>query len=83
MLRWGIDLRDHPGAAGVESLAKAAELNPSSAAAQAAVGEVLFFLKKPEKAVAALDKAIELDPEGPAADFAKALKQAHQVGVFG
>ena len=62
---------------------KAAELNPGSAAARAALGEVLFFLKKPEKAVEALDKAIELDPEGPAADFAKALKQAHQVGVFG
>ena len=54
-----------------------------AAAAQAAVGEVLFFLKKPDKALEALNKAISLEPESTAANFAKALKQAHDVGVFG
>lgn len=62
---------------------KAVELNPNSAAAHAAVGEIFFFLNQSEKAVGHLDKAIALEPESPAAAFAKALREAHGVGVFG
>ena len=62
---------------------KAVELNPNSAAAHAAVGEILFFLNQNDKAIAALDKAIACEPDSPAASFAKALKEAHGVGVFG
>ncbi len=47
------------------------------------VGETLFFLRKSKEALENLDKAIALDPEGPAGEFAKALKEAHGLGVFG
>lgn len=62
---------------------KAAELNPKSAAAHASVGETLLFLRKHNDAIAELDKAIALDPEGSAGQFAKALKEAHGLGIFG
>ena len=62
---------------------KAAELNPGSAAAHASIAEALFFLKKPKDAVQAVDKAISLEPEGPAGQFAKYLKEAHELGIFG
>jgi tetratricopeptide (TPR) repeat protein len=62
---------------------KAVELNPESAVAHASVAETLFFLRKHGEAVAALDKAIELDPDGSAGQFARSLKEAHDLGVFG
>jgi tetratricopeptide (TPR) repeat protein len=62
---------------------KAAELTPGSAAAHASIAEALFFLKKPKDAVHAVDKAIALEPDGPAGQFAKYLKEAHQLGIFG
>ena len=58
-------------------------LNAKSAPAHAAVGEVLFFLNKPDQAVTALNKAIQYSPESPAAEFAQALLHANDVGVFG
>jgi len=58
------------------------QLNEESAAAHAAVGETLFFLRKPDEACASLDKAIAIDPQGPAAEFARALKEAHEAGIF-
>lgn len=62
---------------------KAAELNAQSAAAHASVGETLLFLRKPAEALAELDKAIALDSEGSAGQFAKALKEAQELGIFG
>jgi tetratricopeptide (TPR) repeat protein len=62
---------------------QATKLNPKSAAAWASVGETLFFLRRAKEAIEKLDKAIELDPQGPAGEFAKALKDAHGLGVFG
>jgi len=47
--------------------------NPKSALAQAHVGETLLFLKKRDDARVALNKAIELEPEGDAAAFAKSV----------
>ena len=62
---------------------KAVELNDGSAAAHASVGEILFFLRRPEEAIKQLDKAIQLDPDGSAGQFALALKDAHELGIFG
>ena len=62
---------------------KAVELNPESPAAHASVGETLLFLRKPKDALTELDRAVELDPEGSAGQFAKALKEAHELGIFG
>lgn len=62
---------------------KGVELNPGSATAHASVGEVLLFLKKPQQALESLDKAIELDPQGSAGEFARSLKEAYELGVFG
>ena len=61
---------------------RAVELNRESAAAHAAVGETLMFLRKHQEALVALDKAIALEPNGPAGDFARALKESHTLGVF-
>ncbi len=61
----------------------AAGLNPQSAAAHASVGETLFFLRKPDEGMIHLDKAIAADPDGSGGEFAKALKEAHGLGVFG
>ncbi|MEL6545763.1 MAG: tetratricopeptide repeat protein, partial [Myxococcota bacterium] len=72
--RFGPALKEHQ---------RAAELNPSSAAAQASIGETLLFLRKHDEALAALERAIELDPDGPAGQFAGHLKEAHELGVFG
>ena len=62
---------------------KADRLNPKSAAARAAVGETLFFLRRPSEALTELDKAINLEPDSPASEFARALKEAHELGIFG
>ncbi len=58
----------------------ALKLRPDSAVAQAHVGEALLWLKKPKDGLAALDKAIAMEPEGPSAQFARALREAHETG---
>ncbi|MED5464882.1 MAG: tetratricopeptide repeat protein [Myxococcota bacterium] len=61
---------------------KAVSLNDTSAAAHASVGEILLFLRRPDEAMKELDKAINLDPEGSAGQFAEALREAHSQGIF-
>ena len=62
---------------------KAVRLNEESAAAHASVGEILFFLRRPDEALKQLDRAIQLEPDGSAGQFAMALKDAHELGIFG
>ena len=59
---------------------EALKLKPTSALAQAHVGEALLFLKKTDDGVKALKRAIELEPDGMPATFAKALLTAHDAG---
>jgi tetratricopeptide (TPR) repeat protein len=59
---------------------EALKLRPDSAIAQAHVGEALLWLKKTKEGLQALDKALAMDPEGPAGRFARALKEAHDDG---
>jgi tetratricopeptide (TPR) repeat protein len=61
----------------------AIKVRPHSALAHAHVGETLLWLKKPEDAKQALDKAIALEPDGDAAKFARALLEAHAAGELG
>lgn len=61
----------------------ALKLRPDSAVAQAHVGEALLFLKKIDEGKAALSKAIDMDPEGQPATFAKALLEALEAGELG
>lgn len=58
----------------------ALKLRPASALAHAHVGEALLWLKKTDDGLKALHKAIELDPGGMPASFAKALLSAHEAG---
>lgn len=58
----------------------ALKLRPTSALAQAHIGECLLFLKKHDEAVKALQASLQLDDKGPSAAFAKALLDAHQSG---
>lgn len=60
----------------------ATELNKNSGAAYAGIAESLFFLKRHDEAVAALDKAEKVEPEGPASAFARSLREAHGLGIF-
>lgn len=60
----------------------ALKVKPDSALAQAHVGEALLWLKKVDDAVAALNKAVQMDPEGHPGQFAKALLEAHQSGAL-
>ena len=62
---------------------KALELNPSSAAAHVSVGETLLVLRRHGEGIAELDKALALDTDGSVSRFAKALKEAHGLGIFG
>ena len=57
-------------------------MNPGSAAAHAAVGEALLFLKRIPEAQESLKRGDLLEPDSPAAEFAKALEEAIEVGVF-
>ena len=54
---------------------------PTSALAQAHLGEALLFLKKRAEAKAALEKAVEMDPDGDAAAFARSLLDGAAAGV--
>ena len=58
----------------------ALKLKPASALAQAHVGEALMFLKKTDDGVSALKRAIDMEPDGMPATFAKALLAAHDAG---
>lgn len=60
---------------------EALKRQPKSALAQAHSGEALLFMNKRAEAKAALEKAIELDPDGDAAQFAKSLLDASAAGV--
>lgn len=57
-------------------------VNPGSALARAHVGEALIFLKKFDEALTELKAAVEMEPKSLAADFARSLIEAHQVGCF-
>lgn len=59
---------------------EALKARPESALAQAHVGESLLFLKKLDDAKKALKKAMEMEPNGPAGAFARALLEAHDAG---
>lgn len=61
----------------------ALKLRPESANAQVHVGEALLFLKKIDEGKAALQKALEMDPDGQPATFAKALLEALEAGELG
>ena len=47
------------------------------------MAEALFFLKRFDEATAAADRAIALDADGSAGQFAASLKEAHELGIFG
>lgn len=61
----------------------ALKLKPDSALAQAHIGEALLWLKKVDDGVAALQKAVAMEPGGGPAAFANALLEAHGQGAFG
>jgi tetratricopeptide (TPR) repeat protein len=60
----------------------ALKVKPASALAQAHVGEALLWLKKGDDGVKALKKAIDLDPGGASASFARALLDAWDQGAI-
>lgn len=60
---------------------EALKKNPESALAQAHVGEALVFMKKKSEAKTALEKAIQMEPEGDAAAFANSLLDGIAAGV--
>jgi tetratricopeptide (TPR) repeat protein len=62
---------------------EALRLSPDCAAAFAAAAESLFFLRRPQEALESLERALKLEPTGPAGAFAKNLKEAHALGIFG
>jgi tetratricopeptide (TPR) repeat protein len=62
---------------------EALKLRPDSALAQAHIGEALLWLKKVDDGVKALQKAIEMEPDGAPAAFAQALLEAHGQGAVG
>jgi tetratricopeptide (TPR) repeat protein len=62
---------------------EALKVKPTSALAQAHVGEALLWLKKGEEGVGALKKAIEMEPGGASAAFARALLDAWEQGAVG
>lgn len=55
---------------------------PTSATAQAHLGEALLFQKKIEEGVVALHKAIKMDPNGLTAKLAQELLRANDLHVF-
>jgi tetratricopeptide (TPR) repeat protein len=59
---------------------EAARLKPELALAHAHIGECLLWLNKAADGVVALQKAISLEPESPAAKMAAALLEAHKQG---
>lgn len=66
----------------LKSHQEALKLKPKSALAQAHIGEALLWLKRTADGVKALKRAIEMDPDGMPASFAKALLEAHEAGTL-
>lgn len=66
----------------VKEQLRALQRVPTSATAQAHLGEALLFQKKIDEGVAALKKAIEMDPHGLSAKLAKELLHANDLHVF-
>ncbi|MCB9638805.1 MAG: tetratricopeptide repeat protein [Myxococcales bacterium] len=62
---------------------EAIKINEGSASAHAFLAESLLFQKKFPQATPSLEKAIALDPDGPAGQLARSLQQGHADGVFG
>ncbi|MCK6509089.1 tetratricopeptide repeat protein [Myxococcota bacterium] len=62
---------------------EAIKANENSASAYAFLAESLLFQKKLSQATPALEKAIALEPAGPAGQLARSLQQGQQDGVFG
>ena len=60
---------------------EALKKNPESALAQAHVGEALLFMKKKSEGKTALEKAIQMEPNGDAAAFASSLLDGIAAGV--
>jgi tetratricopeptide (TPR) repeat protein len=60
---------------------EALKKNPDSALAQAHVGEALLFMKKKSEGKTALEKAIQMEPDGDAAAFASSLLDGIAAGV--
>ncbi len=58
------------------------KLMPQSARAYAGLAECLIFQKKTEQALEALNKAIEYDPDGDVAHYARTLIDAIDTKVF-
>ena len=61
---------------------EALKLKPKSALAQAHIGEALLWLKKGDEGLKALKQAIEMEPGGMPASFARALLEAHEAGTL-
>lgn len=66
----------------LKSHQRALELNPTSATAHASCAESLFFLKRGDEALEALAQCLKTPDDGPAHEFAKALKEAYDLGIF-
>ncbi len=62
---------------------EAIKANEKSASAYAFLAEALLFQKKLSQATPALEKALSLEPNGPAGQLARSLQQGQQDGVFG
>lgn len=61
---------------------KAILRDPNSAVAYAHKGEILFFMKKFDEGIEALNKAIEIEPHGVPAGFARELLLGYQQQLF-
>ena len=57
-------------------------VNDQSAIAHASAAEALFFLKRQEEASGHLGRALALPNDSTAHEFAQALKEAHDLGLF-
>jgi superkiller protein 3 len=64
----------------IQHYKKALGVKPDSAFAHAYLGEALYFKGKKDEAVAALEKASQLEPDGKSGDFARALLDAIKSG---
>lgn len=58
----------------------AQRLNPRSGLPRAHCGEALLFMGKPQEAMKELNAALDIEPEGDGARFAKALIDARDTG---
>lgn len=61
---------------------KATQKNPNSSSAYVNLAEVLLLQGKHKEGLKALDKSLELDPNGPSSKFAKSLKKAYEMKIF-